>query len=112
MAKTFAEMFQEVRGSIGYEVETAELAFTEQIISRMKELNLKPADLAKKLEVDAEWLDKFIAGGKALNLESMVKVAFALDCNLDIQVLTPTKEVPAKDLLVTHPPVKHGNSPT
>lgn len=85
--ETFAEMFEELRGSVEYYIEGATLEFTEQVIARMKETKTTPEVLAEKLGESVEWLNKLFAGGKPLNLENMTRVALALDCKVDLEMV-------------------------
>jgi transcriptional regulator with XRE-family HTH domain len=85
--KTFRELFETARQSLGYKVEGAILEFTEQIVDRMKVLGLSKADLAKRIDSSAPYVTKLLRGGTNFTLESMVKVSDSVDCDLQVKVV-------------------------
>ena len=86
--KTFRELFESVRQTLSYRVECLVLNFTDQILSRMQHLQLSRSGMAEKFGSSPAYVTKVLSGGTNFTLESMVKVADALDCDVEVH-LTP-----------------------
>jgi transcriptional regulator with XRE-family HTH domain len=84
---TFKELFASVRDSLPYKVDGAILAFTEQVDERVKALDLSRTDFASKLNTSPAYITKLMSGGTNFTLESMVKIAEALDSELKVELL-------------------------
>ena len=85
---SFSELFASARASLPYKVERAIILFTEGVIGRMETLNLSRTDLAEKLESSPSYVTKFLRGGTNFTLESMIKVATSLDCDLKVELVS------------------------
>ncbi len=88
-AKTFKKLFEKARQRIEYFVQGAILEFTESVVSRMNELGVSNSVLAVRLKCKPPYVTKVLRGGTNFTLESMVKIALALDSEL-----TPVKLIP------------------
>jgi plasmid maintenance system antidote protein VapI len=84
---TFHSLFTRARESLAYAVEGAIISFTEQVVSRMKGLNINRSGLAGKLDSSPAYVTKFLGGETNFTLESMVKVAGALDSEIKIELV-------------------------
>ena len=84
---TFKGLFASVRDSLPHKVESAILGFTEQIGERIKALGFSRSELAVKLDASPAYVTKFMSGSTNFTLESMVKVADALDCEIRVDVV-------------------------
>jgi hypothetical protein len=87
----FIEFLKAARSSIAYKVEDVILDVTEQIIERMRQLNLSKSALASKIGTSAPYTTKMLRGGTNFTLESMVKVSEGLDCDLKVQLVPKTR---------------------
>ena len=76
----FDQFFAEAEKDVNYWVEMVILEFTEQTLARMKELNISKSQLAEKLGVSPAFVTKLLRGTNNYTLQTMVKVARALDC--------------------------------
>jgi transcriptional regulator with XRE-family HTH domain len=85
--KTFRELFDSVRQTLPYRVESLVLDFTDQIVNRMQYLHLSRSDFASRLGSSPAYVTKVLSGGTNFTLESMVKVADALDSEIQIQIV-------------------------
>ncbi len=74
--------FEKAAKSHTYRLETASLEFTEALLQRMKELGLKRAELARRLGTSAAYVSKLLNGPGNLTLESLIKIAEAVGCEL------------------------------
>ncbi|MBI5688309.1 MAG: helix-turn-helix transcriptional regulator [Verrucomicrobia bacterium] len=84
--KTFADLFKEARQRLAYYVEGAILDFTEQVVARMSAANVSKSELAKKLGVEPSYVTKLLSGSNNYTLETMVKVATALNSEVRISL--------------------------
>jgi len=73
-------MIGAARSKHGYKVESAILGFTEEIVSRLDQLNMSQTDLADAIEVKPSYITKILRGNSNFTLDTMVKIATALDC--------------------------------
>lgn len=80
--ETFAEMFAEARERLAYHVEGIILAFTEEVARHQQEAGVSNSQLARKLGVSPAFVTKLLGGENNFTIETMVKVARALDCRL------------------------------
>jgi transcriptional regulator with XRE-family HTH domain len=70
------------RDTLDYNIESARVDFTEEALEAMARHGIGKADLARKLGVSKPYVTKLLGGGANLTLESMVRLAEALDCRL------------------------------
>lgn len=87
-AQSFKKLFEKSRKRLEYFVHGAVISFTEAVIKRMAELKISKSGLAEKLKCKPPYITKALGGGTNFTLESMVKIALALDAELEIG-LTP-----------------------
>jgi transcriptional regulator with XRE-family HTH domain len=83
---TFSELLKLARTSIAYKAEGVILDVTEQIVERMQELGISKSELAKQIGSSPPYVTKLLRGGTNFTLESMVKVADALDSELKVKI--------------------------
>ena len=88
--KRIGKIRDEARDSVEYKVESAKLAYSEQICERLEKLGLTRADLADRMGVSAPYITKLLRGTANLTLDSMVKIADALECD-SVQEIRPRK---------------------
>ncbi len=84
-----------VRQTPDYAVELAKLEITEQIFERLEKLGLTRADLARRAGVSTPYVTKILRGYTNFTVESLVRLAAALDCRL-VASLQPL-DAPAKN---------------
>ncbi len=66
--------------------ERAILEFTEQVAAAMHEAGMSRADLARKLGVSKAFVTKLLNGNPNLTIRTMVALAKALDCSLNLNL--------------------------
>jgi len=76
----FKSLFAEAEKSLTYHVEGAVIEFTEEMTTIMKEKGISRSELARKIGTSPAYITKILRGSTNFTLESMVKVARALDC--------------------------------
>lgn len=107
------------RDTLDYKIESARVDFTEEALEIMARQGIGKADLARKLGVSKPYVTKLLGGGANLTLESMVRLAEALDCRLsthlteagfspqwlDVSENTDTCRIPSKPTPRTFDPL-------
>jgi transcriptional regulator with XRE-family HTH domain len=84
--QAFKKLFEEGRKRLSYFVQGAIIEFTEAVVTRMEELGVSKSNLAEKLKCKPSYVTKFLRGGTNFTLESMVKIALALDSEISIRL--------------------------
>jgi Helix-turn-helix len=77
---SFAALFQSAEKHTGYWVELAKLEFTEEMLARMKAAGVKKGQLAASLGAKPAFVTRLVSGHNNFTLETMVRVARALNC--------------------------------
>ena len=80
------------RETHAYRAEGASIRFTEDLVATMKSSGLTRSALADKIGTSPAYITKILKGETNFTLDSMVKIAHALNCELAIG-LTPLKSV-------------------
>jgi transcriptional regulator with XRE-family HTH domain len=83
-AKTFKQLFEAARKRLAYHVEGVILEFTEEVVARMEAEDVSNTELAKRLDASPAYVTKVLRGSTNFTLETMVKIARAL--NADVRV--------------------------
>ncbi len=79
----FDALFREAEKTDQFWVSKAKLRFTEEMLSRMDDLGLKKADLAMRLGVKPAQISRLCSGLNNFTVETMVRVARALNCEFN-----------------------------
>ena len=74
----------QARDSHAYRAEGASIRFTEDLVAFMKTRGLTRTALAEKIGSSPAYVTKILRGETNFTLDSMVKIATALDCELTI----------------------------
>lgn len=83
--KTKAEA---ARQTPAYQAEGASIRFTEELLARMKSCGLTRSALAEKIGSSPAYVTKILRGDTNFTLDSMVRIAQALECEIDF-ILRP-----------------------
>ena len=76
----FKSLLAEAQKDHAYWVEGAILEFTEDMVNRMEEQGISRSELARRIGVSPAYVTKILRGSTNFTLDTMVKVARALDC--------------------------------
>mgnify|MGYP001489719806 CR=1 FL=1 len=76
----FKGLFAEAEKSLAYWVEGAVLDFTSDMLKAMETQGVSRSELARRIDASPAYITKILRGSTNFTLESMVKVAMALDC--------------------------------
>lgn len=91
--KWFNDMLDKYKDDIDFLTEEAIIEFNEKIVKRLKELNLSRTELANKLGVSKAFITKLLNGNPNLTIKTMVNIAKALDCNLELDLCPKEYEI-------------------
>lgn len=91
--KWFNDMLEQYKDDIDFLTEEAIIEFNEKIVKRLKELNLSRTELANKLGVSKAFITKLLNGNPNLTIKTMVSIAKALDCNLELDLCPKEYEI-------------------
>ena len=72
------------RQTHAYRAEGASIQFTEELVARMKASGINRSALAEKIGTSPAYVTKILRGDTNFTLDSMVKIADALGCELTI----------------------------
>jgi transcriptional regulator with XRE-family HTH domain len=82
----FDKKLGEFKGSVDYETEKVILTLTERIVEIMDETGVSRAEMARRLGVSKAFVTKLLNGNPNLTIKSMVSIAIALGCEIDIDI--------------------------
>ena len=101
--KTAAEAARETHA---YRAEGASIRFTEDLVARMKADGLTRSALAEKIGASPAYVTKILRGDTNFTLDSMVKIASALGCDLTIGLLPQVSAVRRSSVSYRDVPVR------
>lgn len=91
------DWIDEFQGDPDYEFTKVAIDIGEQIVARMEERGMTQADLARAMGVSRARVSQILRGNDNLTLKSIVAVAIALDCRVEMLLKPlPTTE-PAQE---------------
>jgi transcriptional regulator with XRE-family HTH domain len=85
VTERFADLFREIEQSDVYHIEGVKVEIAEQIYLAMKHQSVSNAELARRLGKSRAYVTKLLQGSTNFTLESLTKIARALDCQIDFQ---------------------------
>jgi len=77
---SFEELFKLAEDRPSYWEELGKLEFTEEMLARMKERGISKGQLAVRLQAKPAFITRLVSGHNNFTIETMVRVARALDC--------------------------------
>ncbi len=78
------DWIDEFQGDPDYEFTKVAIDIGEQIVARMEERGMTQADLARAMGVSRARVSQILRGNDNLTLKSIVAVAIALDCRVEM----------------------------
>jgi|SRR5687768_8301879 len=88
----FSALFGRLENSEGYELEALKVELCEQIYLIMEQEEVTKAELARRLQTSRAYITKLLQGSANFTLESLVKVAKVLDCNVSVKLSSKVGE--------------------
>ena len=87
LSKSLRSILDEAKKSDEYWMDSAKLDFAIAIEARRREINKSYADLARAMNTSNAYISKVFRGDANLTIESMVKLARAVGCNINVDLL-------------------------
>ena len=84
--RTFRDLYAEAEKGLAYQVEGAILEFTEELCRLMESQGVSRAELARRLDTSPAYVTKILRGTSNFTLETMVRAAQALGCEVKIRM--------------------------
>jgi transcriptional regulator with XRE-family HTH domain len=91
--QTFAELFNSARATVAYKVQGVIIEITEQIVEKMNAMGMSKSELASKIDASAPYVTKLLRGKTNFTAESIVKVADALNCDVEVKLVPRSSNV-------------------
>jgi transcriptional regulator with XRE-family HTH domain len=83
----FKRLEEQFKNDPEYIAERLILDLTEQIAKRLQEGSLTRSELAKRLKVSNAYITKLMRGEQNLTIRTIVQIANALGCTLDLSII-------------------------
>jgi plasmid maintenance system antidote protein VapI len=99
---SFARFFREAEKGLTFHVESAILSFTEDLSSLMEAQGVSKSELARRLHCQPAFITKLLSGQNNFTIETMVRIAIALDAKVKIHLQGPGVESNWVDLSPIH----------
>ena len=77
---SFEQLFDQLEERTGYWAERAKLEFTREVLARMEQCHISRSSFASKLGVAAGMVTRLLSGRNNFEIETMVRMAKALNC--------------------------------
>jgi transcriptional regulator with XRE-family HTH domain len=91
--KTIKQIHEEIQAALKaaretheYRAEGASIEFTNAMLTRMRQLDVSRSQLASRIGVNPAYISKILRGDTNFSLETMVKIANALDSEFHCQL--------------------------
>ncbi|HEC98660.1 MAG TPA: XRE family transcriptional regulator [Nitrospirae bacterium] len=84
--KWFSKLLDKYKEDLEFRTEEIILDFTEKIVTMMEKKNISRAELARRLNVSKAFVTKMLNGNPNLTIKTMVSIADALECNLNLDI--------------------------
>lgn len=82
-----AELANKVRKTFAYSKAKLISDFTESFSSMMGRRGVNRAELARRIDVKPTYVTRILRGSTNFTFETMVKIANALDCSIDVRLI-------------------------
>jgi transcriptional regulator with XRE-family HTH domain len=97
------------RQTDAYRAEGASIVFTEALVARMEACGMTRSVLAEKIGTSPAYVTKILRGDTNFTLDTMSKIASALDCELSISLAAKPKT--KRQATVNYHATKHVPNP-
>jgi transcriptional regulator with XRE-family HTH domain len=91
--KTIEQVHEEIQAALKaaretheYRAEGASIEFTNAMVTRMREAGVSRSELARMIKATPAYISKILRGATNFSLDSMVKIANALNCELRLHL--------------------------
>ncbi|HEY4272028.1 MAG TPA: helix-turn-helix transcriptional regulator [Candidatus Udaeobacter sp.] len=91
--KTIEQVHEQIQAALKaaretheYRAEGASIEFTNAMVTRMREARVSRSELARMIKTTPAYISKILRGATNFSLDSMVKIANALNCELRLHL--------------------------
>ncbi len=91
--KTIEQVHEEIQAALKaaretheYRAEGASIEFTNAMVTRMREAGVSRSELARMIKTTPAYISKILRGTTNFSVDSMVKIANALNCELQLHL--------------------------
>jgi len=84
--KWFNNKIERYKNDVDFLAEQAIISLTERIVEKMESANISRAELAKRLGVSKAMVTKILNGNPNLTIKTIVSIANAMNCKMDIDL--------------------------
>jgi len=88
--QSFQRLFKSARNDNGYKLDDLILEITEQIVTQMEADDISKSELAASIGASAPYITKVLKGETNFTAESLVKIADALKCDVQVKLVPRT----------------------
>ena len=85
-ADFFVKIVQDFEASGELDIERAKINIAERIFQVMERELVSKAELARRLNKSRPYVTQILQGGANFTIESLVRIAIALNCELDLKI--------------------------
>lgn len=110
MTSSFSDFFDGLGETSGYLAEKLSVAFLAELNTQMKSLDVSNAELARRMDVSPAYITKVFRGPSNLSVETLAKLAKAVDCEVHLHLASCNARVRWLD--VFHDAPKSGRQST
>lgn len=82
----FSQFFDRAKKQTSFWAEGLILEFTEKMVRRMEELSVSKSELARRINTSPAYITKLLRGTTNFTVETMTKVALALECEVRLRL--------------------------
>ena len=90
----FGDLIEKYKDDAEFRLEGLILDFTERIVATMEEKKISRVELARKLGVSKAFVSKMLNGNPNLTIKSMMSIADALGCELNLDIYPRGFKIP------------------
>ena len=91
-ARRFADLLQKAEQSDTFQIDNLKVEISEQIYQAMNQQGISNADLARRLGKSRAYVTKLLRGTTNFTLESLVRIGWALSCEVELELLPKAVE--------------------
>jgi len=91
--KWFNRLIEKYEEDAEFRLEGLIIDFTEKIVAKMAERNINRVELARRLGVSKAFVTKLLNGNQNLTMKSMMSIADALECEVNLDIYPKGFEV-------------------
>lgn len=93
LSEGFSAILGRLENTEAYQLDALKVELCEQVYSIMEQEKISKAELARRLQTSRAYVTKLLQGSANFTLESLVKVARALKCNVTVSLRAQGGEV-------------------